>query len=221
MRSDSRSFNSSYPSPSSGRKRKSTPSNWSARGQCTRAPARIGDFFSLACAFIPHSFKSKEAPPVRDRDGALAWLAASELSLDKSLFGKSVLQVLWSEQSTEPALPEACGEWGRKTRQSLSLREKRNIAKTETPRLKSKRPDRRKVLFLRSASQAGELPSLISAIYASYRLSCWADIATMVKQIFVHRVGMKELTESSCLSPEDYERFKGPALLLGQTTGQG
>ncbi|KAK8978773.1 hypothetical protein V6N11_029141 [Hibiscus sabdariffa] len=180
MRSDSRSFNSSYPSPSSGRKRKSTPSNWSARGQCTRAPARIGDFFSLACAFIPHSFKSKEAPP-----------------------------------STEPALPEACGEWGRKTRQSLSLREKRNIAKTETPRLKSKRPDRRK------ASQAGELPSLISAIYASYRLSCWADIATMVKQIFVHRVGMKELTESSCLSPEDYERFKGPALLLGQTTGQG
>ncbi|KAK8977476.1 hypothetical protein V6N11_035596 [Hibiscus sabdariffa] len=48
-----------------------------------------------------------------------------------------------------------------------------------------------------------------------------ADIATMVKQIFVHRVGMKELTESSGLSPEDYERFKGPALLLGQTTGQG
>ncbi|KAK9033317.1 hypothetical protein V6N11_018350 [Hibiscus sabdariffa] len=71
------------------------------------------------------------------------------------------------------------------------------------------------------ASQAGELPSLISVIYASYRLSCWADIATMVKQIFVHRVGMKELTKSSGLSPEDYERFKGPALLLGQTTGQG
>ncbi|KAK8492063.1 hypothetical protein V6N11_014186 [Hibiscus sabdariffa] len=162
MRSDSRSFNSSYPSPSSGRKRKSTPSNWSsflagwprsARGQCTRAPAQIGAFFSLACAFVPHSFKSKEAPSVRDRDGALAWLAAGELSLDKSrkavsLFGKSVLQVLWSEQSTEPALPEACGEWGRKTRQSLSLREKRNIAKTETPRLKSRRSDRRKVLSL-------------------------------------------------------------------------
>ncbi|KAK9033312.1 hypothetical protein V6N11_018345 [Hibiscus sabdariffa] len=122
MRSDSCSFNSSYPSPSSGRKRKLTPSNWSsflagwlrsARGQCTRAPAQIGVFFSLACAFVPHSFKSKEAP-----------------------------------SSTEPALPEAYGEWGRKTRQSLSLREKRNIAKTETPRLKSRRSDRRKVLSL-------------------------------------------------------------------------
>ncbi|KAK5838510.1 hypothetical protein PVK06_007240 [Gossypium arboreum] len=122
MRSDSRSFNSSYLSPSSGRKRKSTPSNWSsfladwprsARGQCTRAHAQIGAFFSLACAFVTHSFKSKEDP-----------------------------------SSTEPALPEACGEWGRKTRQSLSLREKRNIAKTETPRLKSRRSDRRKVLSL-------------------------------------------------------------------------
>ncbi|KAK8485790.1 hypothetical protein V6N11_034317 [Hibiscus sabdariffa] len=57
----------------------------SARGQCTRAPAQIGAFFSLACAFVPHSFKSKEAPSVRDRDGALAWLAAGELSLDKRL----------------------------------------------------------------------------------------------------------------------------------------
>ncbi|KAK5769853.1 hypothetical protein PVK06_049893 [Gossypium arboreum] len=85
----------------------------SARGQCTRAHAQIGAFFSLACAFVTHSFKSKEAP-----------------------------------SSTEPALPEACGEWGRKTRQSLSLREKRNIAKTETPRLKSRRSDRRKVLSL-------------------------------------------------------------------------
>lgn len=59
-----------------------------------------------------------------------------------------MLQVLWSEQSTEPALPEACGEWGRKTRQSLSLREGTNIAKTETPRLRSRRSDRRKVLSL-------------------------------------------------------------------------
>ncbi|KAH1056284.1 hypothetical protein J1N35_034349 [Gossypium stocksii] len=89
----------------------------SARGQCTRAHAQIGAFFSLACAFVTHSFKSKEAP-----------------------------------SSTEPALPEACGEWGRKTRQSLSLREKRNIAKTETHYrdrgLKSRRSDRRKVLSL-------------------------------------------------------------------------
>lgn len=29
----------------------------SARGQCTRAHAQIGAFFSLACAFVPHSFK--------------------------------------------------------------------------------------------------------------------------------------------------------------------
>lgn len=48
----------------------------SAGGQCTRAHAQIGAFFSLACAFLPHSFKSKEASSGRDRDGALAWLAA-------------------------------------------------------------------------------------------------------------------------------------------------
>lgn len=38
-----------------------------------------------------------------------------------SLFGKSVLQILWSEQSTEPALPEACGEWGRKSQANFPL----------------------------------------------------------------------------------------------------
>lgn len=30
----------------------------------------------------------------------------------------------------------------------------------------------------------------------------------MVKEIFVHKVGMEELTESSCLSQTYYERFK-------------
>ena len=45
------------------------------------------------------------------------------------------MQVLWSEQSTEPALPEACGEWGRKTRQSLSLREGVSLAQDSLGKL--------------------------------------------------------------------------------------
>ncbi|GFS28710.1 hypothetical protein Acr_00g0003460 [Actinidia rufa] len=98
----------SFPSPSfspsreSGRKRKSTPSNWSSflAGWCFSLPftslyrpagrGRVPPilriymaFFSLACAFVPHSFKSKEASSGRDRDGALAWLTAGELSLEK------------------------------------------------------------------------------------------------------------------------------------------
>lgn len=43
----------------------------------------IGAFFSLARAFVPHSFKSKDALSGGDRDSALAWLTVGELSLEK------------------------------------------------------------------------------------------------------------------------------------------
>ena len=45
------------------------------KGQCIRANAQIGAFFSLACVFIPHLFKSKEASSRKDRNDALAWSA--------------------------------------------------------------------------------------------------------------------------------------------------
>ncbi|KAK8492057.1 hypothetical protein V6N11_014180 [Hibiscus sabdariffa] len=172
-------------------------------------------------AFGPHpsliTYVSVFFPVVMQHRGLSGAVSASKAASERSLKVVVVERATREESYRSKTVLDWTGPLGRRTgKSSMEL----ELGWGINHRLRNYRD-----AFLqnptRAASQAGELPSLISAIYASYRLSCWADIATMVKQIFVHRVGMKELTESSGLSPEDYERFKGPALLLGQTTGQG